>query len=74
MFKLIIHREELQVPEIYKYDFDDPKDPNDPKPWNNNGKADNDKYFNHGFTEETWKHHARDVVNLARAVPYITEL
>ena len=62
-------REELQVPEIYKWDFD-----NNEKPWDKNGKQDMDKYFNYGFNEETWRHHARDVLNLARAVPFITDL
>lgn len=43
------------MPEIYRYDFD-----GDPKPWDTN-RQDLDKYFNYGFTEETWRHHARDV-------------
>jgi len=51
-------QEELQIPEIYKFDFDEL----DSKPWEANGKQDMDKYFNYGFNEETWKHHVRDVV------------
>ena len=53
----------MHIPEIYNYDFD-----NNPKPWLDNAKNDMDKYFNYGFNEETWKHHARDVVNLSRTL------
>ena len=48
--------EQFSLPEIYGYDFD-----NNRKPWNENGKQDMDKYFNYGFTEETWKYHAREM-------------
>jgi len=53
--------EQFQVPEIYKFDFEAPE--NAKKPWNDRNEA--DKYFNHGFNEETWRYHTRDV--LARA-------
>lgn len=48
--------EQFSLPEIYNYDFD-----NNPKPWNENGKQDMDKYFNYGFTEETWRYHSREM-------------
>ena len=48
------------MPEIYKYDFD-----NNPKPWLENNRQDMDKYFNYGFTEETWRYHSRDVASRA---------
>ena len=44
------------MPEIYSYDFD-----SNPKPWNENNKQDMDKYFNYGFTEETWRYHCREM-------------
>ena len=50
----------FQIPEIYKYDFE-----SNPKPWNENGKQDMDKYFNYGFNEETWRYHAREVLSRA---------
>ena len=49
--------EHYSVPEIYKYDFEA-----NPKPWNENGKQDMDKYFNYGFTEETWRYHAKEML------------
>ena len=50
------HLEKFSLPEIYSYDFD-----NNPKPWNDNQKQDMDKYFNYGFTEETWRYHCREM-------------
>jgi hypothetical protein len=43
-----------------KYDFDA-----NPKPWMENKGQDMDKYFNYGFTEETWCYYAREVLNKA---------
>ena len=62
-------REELRIPEIYNYDFE-----NNPKPWLENGKNDMDKYFNYGFNEETWRHHARDAQLLAKTLPELKDL
>lgn len=59
-------RENLQIPEIYKYDFEDPENK---KPWLENNRADMDKYFNYGFNEETWKIHAADVLTAHAFLP-----
>lgn len=37
-------RDRFMIPEVYNYDFD-----KNPKPWNENGRQDLDKYFNYGF-------------------------
>ena len=52
--------EQFSIPEIYRYDLEA-----NPKPWNDNGKQDMDKYFNYGFNEETWRFHAREVLSRA---------
>ena len=62
-------REESHIPEIYNYDFD-----NNEKPWEKNGKQDMDKYFNYGFNEETWRHHARDAQLLAKTLPHLKDI
>lgn len=54
------NREQFSVPEIYKYDMEA-----NPKPWNDNGKQDLDKYFNYGFNEDTWKYHSREMIERA---------
>lgn len=55
------------MPEIYRYDFD-----GDPKPWDTN-RQDLDKYFNYGFTEETWRHHARDVCSRQNLAEHLAQ-
>ena len=59
----------FQVPEIYKFDFENAQE----KPWLENGRDNIEKYFNYGFTEETWKLHAQDVLSRSAAAEALAQ-
>lgn len=61
----LCYSERFDVPDIYRYDFDA-----NPKPWDTN-RQDLEKYFNYGFTEETWRHHAHDVLSRAQLAEHL---
>ena len=47
-----------QLPSIFTYDFDDPQKP---KPWADTTADTPNKYFNYGFTEQTWRVYASNL-------------
>jgi hypothetical protein len=47
---------------------------NQGKPWTNNRSANINDYFNYGFNEETWRHHAKDVKqNVTQVIEQISK-
>lgn len=46
-----------------------------PQPWEANGGADRDKYFNYGFNESTWLAHVESVMNARETtkIPVVTK-